>query len=110
MPILDALSEINVPRVTLNIVQTIDHIASASPKRALLLAVKAVVADEAYWREPAGTDAALRLVRHFAADHRAIFLGDGEATAAVRRLLESFIRLGWHQAIELTEELDELFN
>ena len=29
---------------------------------------------------------------------------------ALRQLLESFIRLGWHQAIELAEELDELFS
>jgi hypothetical protein len=28
---------------------------------------------------------------------------------ALRQLLESFIRLGWHQAIELAEALDELF-
>jgi hypothetical protein len=45
-----------------------------------------------------------------AAENRAIFLGDHEAIEAVRRLLESFIRIGWHQAIELAEELDELFN
>jgi len=108
--LLDALSEIHVPRVTVNIVQTIDHIASAAPKRAFLIAVGAVTGDETYWREPAGVDAALQLVRHFAADYRAIFLGDDETTAAVRRLLESFVRLGWHQAIELAEELDELFS
>jgi hypothetical protein len=110
LPLLDALSEIHVPRVTLNIVQMIDHIASAAPKRALLIAVNAVTSDGAYWREPAGVDAALRLVRHFVADYRAILLGDGESTAAVRRLLESFVRLGWHQAIQLAEELDELFS
>jgi hypothetical protein len=110
MPLLDGLSEIHVPRVTQHIVQTTDHITSASPKRALLIVVKAVVGDEAYWREPAGADAVLGFVRHFAAENRAIFLGDREAIEAVRRLLESFIRLGWDQAIELAEELDELFS
>jgi hypothetical protein len=110
MPLLEELSEIHVPRITQHIVQTIDHIAPASPKRALLVAVKAVVADETYWREPAGADAVLGFVRRFAAENRAVFLGDREAIEAVRRLLESFIRLGWHQAIELAEELDELFS
>ena len=109
-PLLDGLSEIHVPRVTQHVVQTTDHIASASPKQALLIIVKAVTGDAAYWREPAGADAALGFVRRFAADHRAIFLGDHEAIDAVRRLLESFIRLGWPQAIELAEELDELFS
>ena len=110
MPLLEGLSEIHVPRVTQHIVQTIDHITSASPKQALLIAVNAVVGDQAYWREPVGADAVLGFVRRFAAENRAIFLGDHEAIEAVRRLLESFIRLGWHQAIELAEELDELFN
>jgi hypothetical protein len=110
MPLLDGLSEIHVPRVTQHVVQTTAHIALASPKQALLIIVKAVTGDGAYWREPAGADAALGFVRRFAADNRAIFLGDHEAIDAVRRLLESFIRLGWPQAIELAEELDELFS
>ena len=110
MPLLEGLSEIHFPSITHHVVQTADQIAPASPKKALLLAVKAVTGDEAYWREPAGAETVLGFVRRFAADHRAIFLGDREAIEAVRRLLESFIRLGWHQAIELAEELDELFN
>jgi hypothetical protein len=110
MPLLEGLSEIHVPSITHHVVQTADQIAPASPKKALLLVVKAVTGDEAYWREPAGAETVLGFIRRFAADHRAIFLGDREAVEAVRRLLESFIRLGWHQAIELAEELDELFN
>ena len=75
MPLLDGLSEIHVPPVTQHVVQTADHIASASPspKQALLIIVKAVTGDAAYWREPAGADAALGFVRRFAADNRAIF-------------------------------------
>jgi len=110
LPVLEDLSTINVPRVTLNIVQMADHIAPAAPKRTLLIAVNAVTGDQAYWREHLGIDAALQLVRHFAADYRETLLGDSETTAAVRRLLESFVRLGWHQAIKLAEELDELFS
>ena len=109
MPLLEGLSEIHFPSITHHVVQTADQVAPASPKRALLIAVKAVTGDEAYWREPVGAETVLGFVRRFAADNRAIFLGDREAVEAVRRLLESFIRLGWHQAIELAEELDELF-
>jgi len=109
LPILDSLRSVHAPAVTLHIVQTIDHLAFADPKPALLIALEAVTDDEAYWRESAGVDAALKLVRHFAAEHRSLFLGDAESTAALRRLLESFVRLGWQQAIALAEELDELF-
>ncbi len=110
LPVLDALSAVHEPRVTLHIVQTADHIGPAAPKQTLMIAVNAIISDQAYWREPLGIDAALKLVRHFAARHRDILLGDSDATGAVRQLLESFIRLGWEQAITLAEELDELFS
>ncbi|HEV2639799.1 MAG TPA: hypothetical protein VGX23_32000 [Actinocrinis sp.] len=109
LPLLDELTAVPQPRVTLHLVQTLDHIAAADPKRALLIAASAVTADQAYWRELAGVHAALDLVRHIAADHREIFLGDPQSTTAVRRMLESFIRVGWDQAIELASEPDELF-
>ncbi len=109
LPVLEALSTIHAPRLTLNIVQTADHIAPAAPKRVLKVAVNAVTGDPAYWREHLGVEAVLHLIRHFAADYRDVLLGDSEATAAVRQLLESFIRLGWAQAIRLAEDLDELF-
>ena len=75
-----------------------------------MIAVNAVISDQPFWREPLAVDAALKLIRHFAARHRDILLGDSEATRAVRQLLESFVRLGWEQAITLAEELDELFS
>lgn len=109
LPILDALGTVHVPSITLHVVQTIDHIAFTSPRTALLIAAEAVAGDEAYWRDPAGLDAALKLVRFYAAEHRSLFLGDAESTTALRRMLESFVRLGWQQAILLAEELDELF-
>jgi hypothetical protein len=72
LPLLEVLSAVPAPRVTLNVVQTLDYIAAADVKRALSIAVNAVAGDEAYWREQAGVHAALELVRHFAADYREI--------------------------------------
>jgi hypothetical protein len=109
MPLLEELSAIHVPSITQHVVQTADRIAAVSPKKVLLIAVKAVTGDEAFWHELAGAEAVLGFVRHFAAENRAVFLGDHEAIEAVRRMLESFVRMGWYQAIELAEELDELF-
>jgi hypothetical protein len=110
MPLLEALSEIHNPSITHHVIKAVGQLAPACPKRALLIAVRAVTGDEAYWRESLGVETALGFIRRFAADNRAIFLGDRVVVEAVRRLLESFIRRGWHQAVELAEELDELFD
>jgi hypothetical protein len=109
LPLLDQLSHIHFPAVTQHIVQITDHISGTQPKRALLIAAAAVIGDPAYPREPLGLDAALQLVRHYTAEHRGLVLSDPECTAAVRVLLEAFVRLGWDQAIDLAEQLDELF-
>ena len=109
LPLLQGLSEIHLPGVTHRIVQIADHIRAAQPKLLLLLAANAVTGDKAYPREPMGLDATLQLIRHYTADHRSLVLNDPQCTTAVRILLEAFIRLGWDRAIELAEELDELF-
>jgi hypothetical protein len=51
----------------------------------------------------------LQLLRQYLADHRDLVLGDTECTTAVRRLLESFVRVGWNQAIQMAEGMDEVF-
>ena len=109
LPLLDQLSHIHFPAVTQQIVQITDHISGTQPKRALLTAAAAVIGDPAYAREPLGLDTTLQLVRHFTAEHRDLVLNDPECTTAVRALLEAFVRLGWDQAIDLAEQLDELF-
>jgi hypothetical protein len=109
LPLLQALSEIHFPAITQYIVQIADHIRAAQPKPLLLLAATAATSDKAYPREPMGLEATLQLIRHYAADYRSLVLSDPQSTTAVRILLEAFVRLGWDRAIELAEELDELF-
>jgi hypothetical protein len=109
LPLLDALSAIHHPAVTHHIVETIDHIGAAQPKRAFLIAVNAATTDPAYPREIVALDATMQLIQHYTADHRDLVLSDPQYTMAVRALLEAFIRLGWDKATKLAEEPDELF-
>ena len=109
LPLLDALSAIHHPAVTHHIVETIDHIGATEPKRAFLIAAKAVTQDPAYPREVLALDATVGLIRHYTADHRSLALGDLQCATAIRTMLEAFVRLGWDKAIQLAEELDELF-
>lgn len=109
LPLLQGLSAIHHPAITQHIVQIADHLAPVQPKRLLMLAAAAVTSDTMYARELMGLDAALHLIMHYAADYRGLMLDDPECTAAIRGLLESFVRLGWDKAIGLAEDLDELF-
>jgi hypothetical protein len=109
LPLLQGLSAIHYPAITQHIVQIADHLAPVEPKRLLLLAAAAVTGDAMYAREPMGLDTALQLIRHYTADYRGLVLNDPQCTAAIRRVLESFVRLGWDKAIGLAEDLDELF-
>jgi hypothetical protein len=109
LPLLQGLSAIHYPAITRHIVQIADHLTPLQPKPLLMLAAAAVTGDTMYAREPMGLDAALHLIRHYTVDYRGLVLDDPECTAAVRGMLESFVRLGWDKAIELAEDLDELF-
>jgi hypothetical protein len=109
LPLLDGVSQVRHPAVTHHVIQTVEHLGDAQPKPALLLAMQAITEDSRYINEPLGVDAALKLINRYIADHRELVLGDPECTTAVRVLLERFVRVGWPQAVQMAERMDELF-
>ncbi len=109
LPLLESLGHIQDPGVTHHIVQTAEHLGSAQPKSALLLAVRSVTADAAYVQEQLGLDAVLDLITRYLADHRSVVLDDPDCITAVRKLLERFVRVGWPRAVQMAERMDELF-
>jgi hypothetical protein len=109
LPILKTLANVHYPSVTHHIVETIGQISSQMPCETLIVAADAVVDDRGYARESLGLAAALTLAKRYLADHRDLLHEDSTCLSAVRRLLESFVRVGWNEAIELSEELDDLF-
>jgi hypothetical protein len=109
LPLLNGLGQVRHPAVTHPIVETVEHLGDAQPKAALLLAMRAITEDPGYINEPLGVDAVLKLINRYIADHRELVLGDPECTTAVRVLLERFVRVGWPQAVQMAERMDELF-
>lgn len=109
IPILDALTNVQHPAVTHHIVQLADVLCPYEPRAALLTAQKAVTGDRGYAREALGLDATLSLTRRYLTDHRDLLRTDALCLTAIRALLEVFVRVGWDQALRLSEDLDELF-
>jgi hypothetical protein len=108
-PLLTRLADVHHPTVTQHIVQTIDHLSACEPRQALMLAAQAVLGDRAYAREPLGLDVALNLAKRYLTEHGELLRTDTDSLTAVRSLLEAFVRVGWDRAMDLAEELDELF-
>jgi hypothetical protein len=50
------------------------------------------------------------MVWHYLAEQRELLLTDQGSMAAVRVMLETYIRAGWDKAAQLAEELDDLFS
>jgi len=110
LPLLDGVGHVRYPAVTHHIIQTVEHLGDAQPKPALLLAMRVITEDSRYITESLGVDAVLKLINRYIADHRVLVLGDPEYTTAVRVLLERFVRVGWPQAVQMAERMDELFH
>jgi hypothetical protein len=110
LPLLESYSDIHHPKVTHYIIQTIDYVSHYEPKRALLAAVRAASDDRDYAQEALALNAVLKLIQRYLADRRALIVGDPECATAVRKLLETFVRQGWEQAIHFAENLENMFS
>lgn len=109
LPVLELLASISYPRVTHNLVRTLDHIRLHQPARALRVAAQAVANDPGYAREQLGHEATLRMIKNYLADHRDLVFSNPANTTSLRLLLEAYVRTGWEKAIDLAETMTELF-
>ncbi|MFG3301542.1 hypothetical protein [Micromonospora chersina] len=109
LPLLHNVGQVRHPAVTHHVIETAGHLSAAQPKPALLLATRSITEDPGYIAESLGVDAALKLINRYVADHRELIVGDPECTTAVRVLLERFVQVGWPQAVQMAERMDELF-
>jgi len=109
LPVLTVLSEIPDPAVTRTIVETCIALVDHRPDETLKLVANAVTGDETFSRELIGLDRIVTLAQRYLADYRGLLRDDEACLTALRQLLEVSILTGWDQAIDLTEELDDLF-
>ncbi len=62
-----------------------------------------------YQHELMGADQIVKFVGRYLADHRHIFREDEQSRAALRELLDVFVKAGWPSARRLTHRLEEVF-
>jgi hypothetical protein len=106
-PILEDLTHVPHPAVVQRVIQTLDHIADHDPRRAFLAIAAAATTGHGYQWEPQGADLVVKIIDRYAADHRDLLLTQPDCLTALRRLLETFVRSGWDQAIDQVQSLSE---
>jgi len=106
-PILEDLTRVPHPAVVQRVIQTLDHIADHDPRRAFLAIAAAATTGHGYQWEHQGADLVVKIIDRYAAEHRELLLTEPECLTALRRLLETFVRSGWDQAIDRVQSLSE---
>lgn len=106
-PVLRLLSSSGVPPVVHYVIQTLERLFPADPPRCYALIADAVTAGSRYGYETEGlaVDLVLRITTHLLAEHRALVQTDERLQAAIIRVLDSFVRIGWTKAHAVTFEL-----
>ncbi|MFI9276166.1 hypothetical protein ACIGXM_36625 [Kitasatospora sp. NPDC052896] len=109
LPLLDDLASVGNPAVTHDVIKVLGHLRSLQRRRVFLSVASAVTATKDYAREIEGLNAVLEIVDDYLVGHRGLLLDDSASMTALRRILESFVYLGWEPAIRRAQELPELF-
>ncbi|MCW2901485.1 MAG: hypothetical protein JWO67_3750, partial [Streptosporangiaceae bacterium] len=109
LPVLDQLAAVGDPAVTHDVIRILGHLRSLQPRRIFLSVALAVTATADYAREGEGLKEVLDIVDDYLVQHRSLLLDDPACMTALRRVLESFVYLGWEPAIRRAQELPELF-
>lgn len=109
-PVLESLAAISYPAVVQHTVETLAHLVEHDRKRAFLTIAQAASPQHGYQWERQGADTIVEIIDLYAAEHRDLLLSDRQCLTALRRLLESFVRSGWDQAIERAQSINELLS
>lgn len=109
-PTLDVIGRAGTARTIHHMVELYEHVSAAAPAHVFDRVAGLLVgpaAREGYHFESLGSDALVRLVRHYLADYRAVFDDQVRRTALVR-VLDLFSSAGWPEALKLMYELPDL--
>ena len=106
-PVLEQLAQLTYPAVVHRVAETLEHLAEHDPPRAFLATAAAATPPHGYQWESQGADTIMRIIDRYAADYRDLLLTQPACLAALRRMLETFARSGWAQAIQRVQDLSE---
>jgi len=108
--ILGLLRRSREPGTLHHLIQLYEHLIPGDPVT-VFMAIHAILtgpgAEEGYQFESLGSNAVVKVVRRYIADHRGIF-EDPERRAKLVEILQMFSEVGWSDAIRLLYELPDL--
>jgi hypothetical protein len=109
MGALEDLTAVRHPHSCYQLLETFEFIIDENPAR-VFRAVAATIKDDSDFRyEPMGTEIAVRIVEHYLAEYRELFITQPYALAELRRVLEVFATVGWPAAVNLSYSLGDVF-
>lgn len=106
-PVLEQLTQLSHPAVVHRVAETLEHLAEHDPARAFLATAAAATPPHGYQWESQGAETIMRIIDRYAADYRDLLLTQPACLTALRRMLETFVRSGWDQAIQRVQDLTE---
>jgi hypothetical protein len=109
VPLLERLAQVHYPQLTHRLVQTLAYLAEYDPKRVFLAVHTAVAPGHGYEYESMAVDLVVGLIRRYLANYRDVVTSDEAGLAALRQILEAFVRVGWPSAVALGYELPDAF-
>lgn len=107
--VLDLLTGFRNPSTVHHVIQTLAHLAPVDPARALLLVDAFVKSGDPYTYDSLAADAVIQLIERYLAEFREHLTANPDLLAAIRSLLNAFVRVGWPAGVALTYRLGDAF-
>lgn len=110
-PLLDELAEFNYLGVSHRLLEMLNYLAPADPSGVFLRIGRIIQAgsQNGYQYESFGIDLLVRIVERYLAEFRGILRENEECRRLLIEILDSFVKVGWPQARQLTYRLEEIF-
>jgi len=110
-PILTDLADIGHPHIAHNVLEALVHFIRTDPAGVLILAGKVVGSGSkyGYQYEPMAETLITDMVGQYLAEYRHFLRESSDCHAALMDILDTFVRVGWPRAHQLTYRLSEIY-
>jgi hypothetical protein len=110
-PLLDALSDIGIPRITHDLVQTLEHLIEFDPAGVFLRLGRVVRAGKEghYQYDSMAAQTMVRVVERFLAEYRSLLRERDDCRRTLIEILDTFVEVGWPDARRLAYRTEEIF-
>ena len=99
------------PQIAHYILDALNHLVPIDPAGVLLLAQNVVTTSSAqgYQYESLAQNLIVGMVERYLAEYRHLFRTNPECGAALMKILDIFVQVGWPQALDLTYRFDDIY-